>query len=183
MIDSEILDTRTSPYDGRKARKLAPSAGAGLTRLRIGNYRVSRHLLIGSTVLLGACAARVTPHLPPLRPLDETAQIVVIRNRNLFGSAVRVSVLLDGFEVAQIHTGQYIEFSVDAGVHSVGTRSTPLSISFEKGQRYYFLITPAGDSGTFEIERLTPEEGERRAQDAERVSTLDMSVSLHISAA
>ena len=140
-------------------------------------FLIVRRFVIGSIVFSLGCAGRTVQNFPSLRPLDASAQVVVIRNRNLFGSAVRISVLLDGFEIAKIRTGQFIEFSVDPGPHSVGTRSTPLSITFEKGQRYYFLITPAGDSGTFEIERLTPEDGARRLQGSERVSSVHIPVS------
>lgn len=131
--------------------------------------RVLTFAVVAGVASLG-CAAYSTSYLPPVRGLDESAQITVIRNKNIFGAGVRVPLLLDGFEIAMMRVGQYVTFSVSDGVHAVGPRSTQLSLPFVRGEQYFFMVSPAGSSGTVEIERMTPEDASKRIAVSTRIT-------------
>lgn len=115
-------------------------------------------LLIASMFLV-SCAHGITNHFPKAINENDSAEIYIIRNKNVFGSGGSAKLTLDGRAIAYINVGEYIHFQVHPDVHSVGTPESTISIPFKKGEKYYFLISLLGFGGQgFEIERIDPEE-------------------------
>jgi hypothetical protein len=108
---------------------------------------------VAALVAAAGCARGRTDQFPP--PLDpsQSAEVVVMRNNNTYGSAGTVPVVLDGFTIAHLWTGQHVRFRVPPGTHAVGVAEAPLSVHFDVGRSYYFLITPTPKLA-FETEQL-----------------------------
>jgi len=80
----------------------------------------------------------------------DSAQIVILRNRNMFGSGRAVEVMLDDKAIAKLAVGQYIQFWVPPGLHSVRTTGfaigeSSVSAELRLGESYYFVISPSAD--------------------------------------
>lgn len=101
---------------------------------------------------VGCSRGRTSRFPPPLDPA-QSAEVVVLRNKNAYGSAGTVPIVLDGVTIAHLWTGQHVRFRVTPGTHSVGVRESPLSLQFDTGRSYYFLITPTA-AMRFETERI-----------------------------
>ena len=69
---------------------------------------------------ISACAGGITEHMPRGGTQLDSAQVVVLRNRNYFGSGNAVEVWLNGKTIAKLRIGQYIQFWVPPGTHLLG---------------------------------------------------------------
>lgn len=114
-----------------------------------------KQAIIGIVALMAAaCAHGRTAMLPPLPESAEAAQVVVIRNDNLFGWGIAVGVLLDDVTVAHIRAGEHVALRLAPGFHRVGITDSSIGVAAEKGQTYYYLVSVDGSLSGFEIERL-----------------------------
>lgn len=121
--------------------------------------------------LLPQCAhGGRTEHFPAPRDPAASADVFVFRNRNVFGMAVAKPVRLDGWVIAKLGPGEWVRFQVEPGPHSVGGGEGSAAFEFEPSAVYYFLMTPAGFSDNFEIERLTPEEAAPLMEEYEAIT-------------
>ena len=138
------------------------------------DLRHQRAIGVACLLMLFACAHGTTSHFPRGGDPQTHASITLIRNRNIFGSALSPKVVLDGWHIAWLRPGEYVEFFVSPGMHTVGVAESTVAIPFQAGAAYYFLISVDDNaalrwSGGFEVERLNESEGKALAAGAKRV--------------
>ncbi len=107
-----------------------------------------RHPIATLSLLLTVfgCAG-VTEYMPRGGSAADSAQVVILRNRNPFGSLVPSVVMFDEKAIAKLRVGQYIQFWVPPGRHSVRTTGyamgdSSVALEFQLGESYYFVISP-----------------------------------------
>jgi hypothetical protein len=110
-------------------------------------------LLILLTATLFGCATKIYRKVPPLKDPNEFSEIVIIRNKAIFGSAVGIGVQIDGYKIASLSVGHHLRLKVDPGQHAVGTMSGSITLNFDPRKTYCFL-TGIGMSGDQNIERI-----------------------------
>ena len=104
-------------------------------------------------LLLLACAHGKTDKFPtPDNPAD-SAQVYVIRDNSLIGWGFSLKVALNDSVIARLRSGEYISFYVEPGFHSLGVSEPTVSVPFEKGNIYYFLISADYTEFGFELHR------------------------------
>ncbi len=99
--------------------------------------------------------AGITESMPRGGSAADSAQVVILRNRNIFGSGRAAAVMLDEKVIAKLAVGQYIQFWVPPGPHSLATTGfgigdSSVAAEFRLGESYYFVISPS--MGGMEIE-------------------------------
>jgi len=114
------------------------------------------------TLLLFACTHGKTEHFPTVADTADAAHVFVIRDNNLMGWGFSLKVALDKSIIARLRSGEYVSFYVTPGFHSLGISKPTLTIPFEKGKQYYFLISADYSQFGFDIQRIGNEKGERR---------------------
>jgi len=109
----------------------------------MGKYVISI-IAIGFFVI--SCCHGITQHFPTGKNLINPAEIILIRNKNFFCGEQSATILLDGVAIAHLRTGEYVNFLVESGEHSIV--ATPLigsgpkfSDNFEAGKKNYLLIS------------------------------------------
>ena len=121
---------------------------------------MKRALLFLTIFLTAACSHGRTPSFPAGADLAGTGQVAVVRNDNLFGWWLSVTVTLDDAAVAHLRSGEHAVFPVPPGLHTVGVSDRGISVAVEPNRKYYFLISTEDSPAGFEIERLDPGRGE-----------------------
>lgn len=136
-------------------------------------------LLSLSLILLSGC---IGPHgamkkLPDVSSEENSGNIYIVRNGNLFGGGVNYVVTLDFREILGISTNEYTKFKVEQGGHHIGVICkggwTPGSHVDEKyadikaGKSYYFMARAGGICAV--IEPLSEPDGERLVAKAKYV--------------
>ncbi len=91
--------------------------------------------------------AGITEFMPRGGSAADSAQVVILRNRNIFGSGRAAVVMLDDKVIAKLAVAQYIQFWVPPGPHSVrttgfGMGDSSVAAEFRLGESYYFVISP-----------------------------------------
>ena len=120
-----------------------------------------KHLLaLCAAALLVACAHGKTADFPAAADPADAAQVYVIRNNNLFGWGLSVTVTLNEVAVAHLRAGEHIALRLPPGVYSVGITESSISAAFEKGRKYYFLVSADYTPTGFEIESIAAGRGE-----------------------
>ena len=115
-------------------------------------------LLIPVLTLI-SCAHGKTEHFPVVDNSSEAAEVFVIRDNNLIGWGFSLKVALDDAIIAGLRSGEYVSFYVKPGFHSLGITKPTMSVPFEKGRQYYFLISADYSSFGFDIQRIGDEKG------------------------
>ncbi len=115
------------------------------------------HLL---ALLLFSCAHGKTSQFPTVDNPADNAQVYVIRDNSLMGWGFSLKVALNDSIIARLRSGEYIIFYVKPGFHSLGVSEATVSVPFEKGNTYYFLISADYSSFGFELFRIS----EKRAE-------------------
>ena len=110
--------------------------------------------------LLLACAHGKTGGFPTLEDPSANAQVYVIRDNNLLGWGFSLKVALDDTIIARLRSGEYISFYVTPGFHSLGISEPSITVPFEKGKKYYFLISADYTSFGFELDRISDNQAE-----------------------
>jgi len=105
-------------------------------------------------LLVSGCAHGITSYYPKCE--NNCAEITVLRKSAFTGGGVNYGVSLDGFPIAYLHINDFIIFQVPAGVHSLGLlyASTPINnvtITFDEGKKYYFLIRASVFSANYPV--------------------------------
>jgi len=111
-------------------------------------------------LLLLACAHGKTDRFPTLDNPADNAQVYVIRDNNLMGWGFSLKVALDDAIIARLRSGEYVSFFVKPGFHSLGVSEPTVSVPFEKGNTYYFLISADYTSFGFELARISDQQAE-----------------------
>jgi len=107
-----------------------------------------------AALLLISCAHGKTEHFPTVQNQSEAAEVFVIRDNSLMGWGVSLKVALDDSIIARLHSGEYVTFYVKPGFHSLGVSKPTLTVPFEKGHTYHFLISAEYTKFGFDIQRI-----------------------------
>ncbi len=113
------------------------------------------------TLLLLSCAHGKTDSFPTLDNPSANAQVYVIRDSNLMGWGFSLKVALDDSIIAGLRSGEYILFYVKPGFHSLGVSEPTITVPFEQGNTYYFLISADYTRFGFELHRISNQQAER----------------------
>ena len=117
-------------------------------------------LALCAAALLAACAHGKTADFPAAADRADAAQVYVIRNNNLFGWGLSVTVTLNEVAIAHLQAGEHISLRLPPGLYSVGITESSTSAAFEKGRQYYFLVSADYTPTGFEIESIAAGRGE-----------------------
>ncbi len=125
-------------------------------------------------MLLPACAHGPIGTLPEVSSPSTAAEVIIVRNKSMFGATNSFKITLDGQEILGIRTGEYTQFMVEPGTHSIGVKCfggwTPTwkedkkEFSFKAQTRYYFLVGPVDifEEACAGIEQVAEQEGKER---------------------
>jgi hypothetical protein len=116
--------------------------------------------LAALAVIIISCAHGKTEHFPTVENQTEAAEVFVIRDNNFIGWGVSLKVALDDSIIARLRSGEYVTFYVKPGFHSLGVSKPTLTVPFEKGGTYHFLISAEYTKFGFDIRRI----GDRQAE-------------------
>jgi len=105
-------------------------------------------------MLIISCAHGKTEHFPAVDNQSEAAEVFVIRDSNLMGWGVSLKVALDDSIIARLRSGEYVTFYVNPGFHSLGVTKPTISVPFEKGRTYHFLISADLTKFGFDMRRI-----------------------------
>ena len=105
-------------------------------------------------VLIISCAHGKTDHFPAVEDQSEAAEVFVIRDNNLLGWGMSLKVALDDFIIARLRSGEYVSFYVNSGFHSLGVTKPTITVPFEKGRTYHFLISADYTKFGFDMHRI-----------------------------
>ena len=112
------------------------------------------------TLLLLSCAHGKTDRFPTLNDPAANAQVYVIRDNNLLGWGFSLKVVLDDSIIARLRSGEYISFYVKPGFHSLGVSEPTVTVPFEKGNKYYFLISAEYTAFGFDLQRIAKQQAD-----------------------
>ncbi len=112
------------------------------------------------TMTFIACAHGRTGDFPALESSPANAEVYVIRDNNLLGWGFSLKVDLDGAIIARLRSGEYVSFNLRPGFHSLGVSKSTLTVPFEKGTKYYFLISADYTQFGFELDRINDRQGD-----------------------
>lgn len=113
-----------------------------------------------SALLLLSCAHGKTDRFPTRVDPANNAKVYVIRDNNLMGWGFSLKVALDDAIIARLRSGEYVSFYVEPGFHSLGVSEPTVSVPFDKGNTYYFLISADYTSFGFELYRISDQRAE-----------------------
>lgn len=123
------------------------------------------------SILLSSCEHGVTGYFPQQLNIENSAEIFIIRNKNLAGSAGSAKIMVDGRAIAYLNIGEYVQFQVTQDVHSIGTPESTISIPFHKGEKYYFLLSLLGIGGQgFEVEIIDQDLAIERIENSKKLT-------------
>lgn len=111
-------------------------------------------ILAAFVSLLISCAHGKTDDFPSSQDPSASAEVCIIRDNNLFGWGFTLKVALDNAVIAHLRAGERVSFHVAPGFHSVGITKSSLTVPFERGRKYYFLISADYSSFGFEIQPI-----------------------------
>jgi hypothetical protein len=111
-------------------------------------------------VLIISCAHGKTEHFPTVENQTDAAEVFVIRDDNFMGWGASLKVVLDDAIIARLRSGEYVTFYVKPGFHSLGVSKPTMTVPFEKGGTYHFLISAEYTKFGFNIRRI----GDRQAE-------------------
>jgi len=117
-------------------------------------------LALCAAALLVACAHGKTADFPATADPADAAQVYIIRNDNLLGWGLSVAVTLNEVAIAHLQAGEHIALRLPPGLYSVGITESSTSAAFEKGRKYYFLVSADYTPTGFEIESIAAGRGE-----------------------
>jgi hypothetical protein len=116
--------------------------------------------LAALAVIIISCAHGKTEHFPAVANKSDAAEVFVIRDNNLMGWGMSLKVALDDYIIARLRSGEYITFYVKPGFHSLGVSKPTLTVPFEKGRTYHFLISAEYSSFGFGFQRIGTQQAE-----------------------
>jgi hypothetical protein len=111
-------------------------------------------------VLIISCAHGKTEHFPTVENQTDAAEVFVIRDDNFMGWGASLKVVLDDAIIARLRSGEYVTFYVKPGFHSLGVSKPTMTVPFEKGGTYHFLISAEYTKFGFDMRRI----GDRQAE-------------------
>jgi hypothetical protein len=127
-------------------------------------------ILIALALLLFSCAHGKTEDFREPADPSDAAEVYVFRDNTLFGWGFSLKVSLDNEVVAALRRGEYVSFFVEPGFHSLGITKSTITVPFQKGKAYYFLISPDYSQFGFDIERLDDSKAEYWLTNTKRIN-------------
>ena len=136
-------------------------------------------------LLVSGCAPKMDKiHFMPEKKTESTAEISIIRNYNILGSAIRGYPTVNGQKIAGLYTKDYVHFNLEEGKYKFGLmfpdvllgvwiKENTIEKYIQAKKQYYFLITP-----TFigmEIEEISYKDGEERISSSSLINTGNLS--------
>ncbi len=117
-------------------------------------------------VVLSGCAGTVQyTRLPTITDSTPVAKLYFIRPSRMLGAATSWDVRVDGFLVAAVGNGKHAVVTVPAGLRSIGTRDTNMTLQVSQGETQYWVldivITSLYRSGEVHLNRCAESEGRR----------------------
>ena len=120
-------------------------------RRRRAAHPLFRALLAAFACGALACASGIYQHSALVSGDEPAAELVLFRKSELAGSALALTIRLDGEKLAKLRTGRYAEFRVQPGNHQL-TMDDPGNLmrvdaavldglQFEPGTRTYVLLS------------------------------------------
>jgi hypothetical protein len=107
-----------------------------------------------TALLIFSCAHGKTEHFPTVENQTEAAEVFVIRDNHFMGWGASLKVVLDDSIIARLRSGEYVNFYVKPGFHSLGVSKPTMTVPFEKGSTYHFLISAEYTKFGFDIRRI-----------------------------
>lgn len=74
------------------------------------------------SVITGCASSGRIGAIPSVADKESSSQLVLIRVGNIYASAVSYIIALDGNDVFSIRSGEYTEFPISTGEHSVSVK-------------------------------------------------------------
>lgn len=118
-------------------------------------------MLVALAMMLVSCSHGRTVYYPQPGDVENTCEVMILRDSNFYGLGLSLEVLLDDTVIAGVRSGEYMIFNVHPGMHALGIRQSIVSMAFEKGRTYYFCI--GADESKFGFEFI--EISEKRARE------------------
>ena len=107
-----------------------------------------------AAMLIVSCAHGKTENFPKVESKSDAAEVFVIRDNNLMGWGMSLKVALDDSIIARLRSGEYVSFYVNPGFHSLGVSKPTLTVPFEKGHTYHFLISAEYTKFGFDMRQI-----------------------------
>ncbi len=137
-----------------------------------------RTLLMATLLLaLMGCATGPIGQLPRPQLGQEVGEVVILRNRNVVGSAVSYHIIVNGTIVFGIRVGQHTIFRLAQGIHRIGVRwfggwfpmwmRSVKEFEIVPHQRIYLLVSPSFWGA--EIEKISEKDGKMRLGGSEYI--------------
>ena len=117
-------------------------------------------LLSLAAVLIISCAHGKTEHFPTVENQTEAVEVFVIRDNNFMGWGASLKVALDDAIIARLRSGEYVTFYVKPGFHSLGVSEPTMTVPFEKGQTYHFLISAEYTKFGFDMRAISTQQAD-----------------------
>jgi hypothetical protein len=150
------VNVRRSPGEDRNISGDVPNT----TDRRPENFVMKNiFTLIAFTFLLISCSHGKTQYFPSGVNSSNAAEVFIIRSDNLFGWGFSLSVAFDDHVIADLRAGEHVSFLVAPGFHSLGISKPTMTLPFEKGKIYYFLISADYTKFGFELAPIGKAEG------------------------
>jgi hypothetical protein len=127
-------------------------------------------LLIMAAFLLAACTSGKTEFFPSRGYSTDAAEVIVIREKRIFGFGFSIKVLLDGEVIARLKAGQYVTFYVNPGVHNIGIPNSNITVALERARKHYFAISTDSSQFGFEIERISENKATSRMSQSQSIN-------------
>ncbi|CAB1067852.1 hypothetical protein D1AOALGA4SA_150 [Olavius algarvensis Delta 1 endosymbiont] len=121
--------------------------------------KIFTFFILAATLL--SCAHGKTDTFPTLENPADNAQVFVMRDNNFMGWGFSLKVALDDSIIARLRSGERINFNVKPGFHSLGVSEPTLTVPFEKGHTYYFLISADYTRFGFELHRISDQQAQQ----------------------
>src|SRR4030095_9363906 len=103
--------------------------------------------------------------LPTITDPAHVAKLYFIRPSRMLGAATSWDVRVDGFPVAAVGNGKHAVITVPAGLRSIGTRDTNMTLQVNQGENQYWVLdivtTSLYRSGEVHLNRCSESEGRR----------------------
>ena len=130
-------------------------------KLRLQNTNMKKLILLSLTALLIiSCAHGKTENFPAVDNQSEAAEVFVIRDNNLMGWGMSLKIALNDDIIARLRSGEYVTFYVDPGFHSLGVTKPTLTVPFEKGHTYHFLISAEYTKFGFDMRAISTQQAD-----------------------
>ena len=112
-------------------------------------------LILMLTFILAACTSGKTEYFPSQGYSADVAEVIIIREKRMFGLGFSMQVILDGEVIARLRAGQYVTFFTDPGFRTIGIPDSNITAALARGRKHFFVVKTDSSQFGFEIERIS----------------------------